>query len=400
MIKIDYRNLLTKPDLEKNEKKLNEIKNMPAPAFAATKPDLQRIASAIKKFKKFKNVILIANGGSRTSAFALYNSLADFRNKVRFKFVTSPEPEVIRRLKKNFFPKDTLVLAISKSGDNINSLEPLIALINYPVLVITGEKENTLRKIARQKKWDIVLHPEVGGRYSGMTTCGLVPATLMGLNIREIYAGAEDAYKKYGQKNGAERNDALKLAAYFNSLEGQKYTEIFSCVYSTSLFAFLPLMIQLIHESTGKNGKGQTIFGDSSPESQHHTNQRFFGGRKNVAALIMSVEKSAKDFQIKIPKDIQDIHFNGNPLKKLNNISAHDTLHFDMQGVLGNCIAKKIPAAVFSVDEVNPRSMGELMVFWQYFAMYSALLRGQNPFDQPEVEDSKKISLRLRMERK
>ncbi len=399
MIKIDYRHLQVKPNLKKYKKKLKEIQKMPAPAFETTKPKLNEIASKIKKYRKYKNVILIANGGSRTSAHAFYHALSDFRNKVNFEFLTSNEPGPILKIKKKYSPKDTLVLVVSKSGNTVNAIEPLMSFLNYPVLVIVGKTENVLRQIARRRKWEIIIHPEVSGRYSAMTNCGLVPAALMGLNLKDIYQGAQNGYKKYTNKIGLQKNNALRLALDLWDLEQKGFTEIFMSLYSTPLLGCFPILVPLFHESTGKNGKGHTVFGDISPEAQHHTIQRLFDGRRNVIAFFMSVEKSQKDFIYKIPKDLSNIDFYGYPLSKLNGLPASKTMYFDLQGVLHDCIDKKIPVAKLTVDQITPRSIGEFLVFWFYFSTYSAYLRSQDPFNQPGVEASKKISLKLRMER-
>lgn len=385
-------------DLEKKyERKLTEIRNYPKADFEKNKPDLTYIKNKLKKYKKYKNVILIANGGSRNSTWAFYKSLFEFRNKVNFEFLTSGEPEVIKNVKKRYSPKDTLVVAVSKSGTNINTLEPILLLLEYKILAITGEKGSKLEEIAKIKRWDIIIHPEVGGRYSGMTSCALAPAELMGLDIEEIYAGAKIGYKKYNNQNDLEKNEALKLALYFYELDQKGYTEIFSGIYSTALFGFLPLIVQLIHESEGKNGKGQTIFGDYSPESQHHTNQRFFGGKRNVVGLFMGVEKTKNDMEIKVPKEIRDIEFLGSPLSELNGNSAFKAMHYDMQGVIENAKNENIPAYELWISEISQKTIGEFMIFWQYFTMYSSIFREVNPFDQPEVEASKKIGFELRV---
>jgi glucose-6-phosphate isomerase len=232
-----------------------------------------------------------------------------------------------------------------------------------------------------------------------MTSCGLVPASLMGLDIFGIYKGARSGYEKFNNQVSAEENDTLKLALYLFELEQKGYGEIFSGIYSTALFGFFPLMVQLVHESTGKNGQGQTIYGDYSPESQHHTNQRFFGGKRNVVGLFVSQEKSKDDFEIEVPEELKKIPFKDGTLAGIDGNSARETMKFDMAGVIGNAKNKKIPVVEISVDEINPESVGEYMVFWQYFAMYSAFLRNQNPFDQPEVEDAKVLSFKLRTAR-
>lgn len=399
MLKVNYKHLLINIEEEKYQKKLDEIKNLPILDFEKIKPSLKYIKKESKKYRRFENIILVGNGGSKTSAWAFYNSLFEFRNGVNFEFLSSCEPELIREIRKKYSKKDTLVLVISKSGTNINSLEPLLLLLDYPVLVITGERGSKLSEIAKIKGWETIIHPEVGGRYSGLTSCGLVPAGLMGLDIKEIYAGAKAGHKKYSSRVGIEKNDALLLAMYLWELEKKGYVEIFSGIYSTALFGFFPLIVQLIHESTGKGGKGQTIFGDYSPESQHHTNQRFFGGKRNVAGLFMAVEKSKSDIKIKVSKAIGKVDISDQSLSKLDGLQASQAMHFDMRGVVENAKDKKIPVVEIWVSEVTEKNMGEFMVFWHYFSVYSSLLRNVNPFDQPEVEDSKAISFNLRMKR-
>lgn len=399
MLKINYQDLQINPDAQKYQKELHRIANSAAPAFETNQTDLKLLAKQVAKFKKYKNVILIANGGSRTSARAFFHGLSDFRNKVHFKFVTSPEPRVINALRKKYTKKDTLVLVISKSGDNINNIEPLLLLMDYPVLVITGTQKSPLREMAEKKKWTIIEHPEVGGRFSAITSCALIPALLMGLDAKKIIAGAKTGYQKYSNKIPLEKNDALNLALHFTELGNKGYAEIFTSIYSSSLVAILPLVIQLVHETYGKNGRGQTIFGDYSPESQHHTNQRFFGGPENVIGLFLSEARMEKDLKITVPAIFKKIIFRGHEMAKLNGTSTAQTLQFDKAGVLQNCREHKIPAVEVAIDKVTPENFAEMIVFWQYFAVYSAMLRNLNPFDQPEVEAAKKISLELRLKK-
>ena len=117
-------------------------------------------------------------------------------------------------------------MVISKSGSNINNLEPLLLLLDYKILTITGEKTNTLSEIAKKKKGEIIIHPEVEGRFSGMTSCALVPAYLMGLNIEKIYKGAKDGYKKYNSRMAWEKNEALKKN-HFSFLKYQQMLDMF-----------------------------------------------------------------------------------------------------------------------------------------------------------------------------
>lgn len=396
MLKVDFSQAGSELNIDSLKSVLEEIATQPATAFETTDPQLNSLVAACQPFLKYSNVILIGNGGSRNNAWSFYHALAAYRNQTHFEFLSSIEPDLVLSLKQKFTPKNTLILAISKSGNNINMLEPLLSFLEYPVLVISENKPNPLTQIAEMMSWTVIHHPNVSGRFSGFTSCALVPAILMGLDPQVIYQGAKEAFEQYSTNQLINSNDALKLAAWYFQLEQQGISEIFASIYSTPLSQLLPLFVQLIHESSGQKGKGQSIFGDYSPESQHHTNQRLFGGPKNMLATFIIPQQPQKDFSITVPDSIQQIMMDNQPLTVLNGNSAFNSLRHDYQGVLEHCTEKSIPAFTISPEEITPKTVGELIAFFYYVAYYSALLRSQDPFDQPEVERAKKISFALR----
>lgn len=370
------------------------------PSFQTHKPNYNKIARTCKPYQKYKNIIVIANGGSRTSALAYYQALQTKRNKKDVFFLSTMEPQLITELKKKYRPKDTLVMPISKSGTNLDVLEPLTAFWDeYKILPVTSPHKGTLCEVAKKRKWDILEHPEVGGRYSGRSECAYGIAYLMGLDIKAIDKAANIAYKDYGYRANLKQNQAFLSALYCYLLERKGYTEIFAPIYSFEYAGFLPLMIQLIHESTGKGGRGQTIFGDMAPESQHHTNQRFFGGRKNVLGFFIVNDRFMQQNKManKIPEDLRDVPLRDGILSDIHKVPFDAGLHFDYQGVRENAEARGIPHIVMTVKDTSYESVGWFLSFWHYFTVYSALLRNQNPFDQPEVEAAKQISFEKRI---
>lgn len=399
MLKTDFS--ADVPQLEKTENaaRLEEIRKMALPDFLRHAADPFYIRECAAKIAGYKNIVLIGNGGSRTSAWAFYNAFFLERNAVHFEFLSSAEPELIEDIRRRLPVEETLLLAVSKSGTNINMLEPLLALEGYRAAVITEDNGNVLSQIAAIKGFARFDHPEVGGRFSGLTSCALIPAAAMGLDIEAILEGAKRAYADFAFSRDLEENAALRFSASLLALEKNGYTELFASIYSSRLHAFLPLIIQLLHESVGKEGAGQTVYGDYSPESQHHTNQRFFGGRRNVAGILMEVEKSSCDFPIRIGQDLSELEVAGRKLSELDGESALSTMHHDLKGVLGHAAEKKIPAIKISLGQFTPESAGYFMAFWQMVALYSAALSGVDPFNQPEVERSKQLSFALRTKR-
>ena len=150
-------------------------------------------------------------------------------------------------------------------------------------------------------------------------------------------------------------------------------------------------MVQLLHETTGKGGLGQTIYGDLGPETQHHTNQRFFGGRKNVMGFfVVNEEPFARTIpMVKIPVSLRELPIRDGKLGDLDGVPFGKGLQYDYEGTRDEATAKNIPHLTVRLKDASPFSVGFFLSFLHYFSVYSALLRNQNPFDQPEVEGAK-----------
>ena len=175
---------------------------------------------------------------------------------------------------------------------------------------------------------------------------------------------------------------------------------MFMPVYDEHLFPFTSLIVQLCHESFGKDGEGQTYFAHQAPESQHHTNQRFFGGRKNIAGFFLATEKPLYDLTTTIPDNAKALSFKESTLGVLDGIPLSVSLSSELNGTLEDAKLKNIPVAIQQISHRTASEMGELLAFWQLYAVYSSLLRNVDPFDQPQVESSKKISFDKRLQYK
>lgn len=393
MLKIDYHlpYLPSSTILEK----INNIKETNQYSFATHQPDIDNIKKACEPMQKYNNIIIIGNGGSRNNTLAYIESLRDYRNQKNVYFLSTNEPDEIIYLKKKCSKEDTIIIPVSKSGTNVDALIPLTAFWDYPVLAVTGSQNSLLLEIAQQQNWAIYEHPAVGGRFTGRTSCAFVPLTLAGINIDEINNGCQSIYPDC-QSLDVQTNPALKLAAYHYENDLKGFSEIFFSSYSQKLFGFYQIAVQLIHESTGKGGKGQTIFGDVAPENQHHTGQRFFGGRKNVIGWYLRVEEQDNPLEkISIPTELQNLKLRDGLFGVYQDKTYQETLQYDYQGNQTNALEFKIPHTTMVIDKVTPYSMGELMGFLQYYTVYSALLRDQDPFDQPQVERSKQVAFEL-----
>ncbi len=359
------------------------------PNFLDYKPDFVLLEKLTKKYAGHKKMIVIGHGGSITTFAGLYGALKA-KSKKQVYLVSTNDPDYLSEVKAQTNPHDTIVVAVSKSGETVTQLEALLQFTAYPMVIVTGAA-GPLAEIAHKLNAETIVHPPIGGRYSGFTEATLVPAALCDFDCEKIFNGGQTVLQQFN-----ETNFAFEAASIFNRLEGQGIVDVFIAFYSSRLFPFANLIVQLCHESFGKEGKGQTYFAHEAPESQHHTNQRFFGGRKNIAGIFVSSQKSQTDLQTAVPDALQQIPLKDQTLTTLNGIPLQDALQFEREATLADAQLQNIPLAEIILEDISEHHLGELIAFWQLYAVYSSLLRAVNPYDQPQVEASKKISFAKR----
>lgn len=396
-VNVDIMN--SRVDLAKVSDRLNDISNMEIPPFVSCVPDIEKMIGECKGIMHYKKVIIIGNGGSVNNTRAFYEAVPIGKE---FYFATTMEPDFLNFLLKKCPKEETIVIPVSKSGTTTGVLETLMFFINheYDICAITSP-EGTLFDLCQRRGYNVIEHPPVGGRYSARTSCAMAPAYLMGYNLHELEEGFKQAYENNSKEKGIDENPALRLAVALYLLEEEGKTDVFMPVYSMTYSAFLPIIIQLCHESFGKDGKGQSFFGDIAPESQHHTNQRFFGGKQNICGMFVHVKnQSDANISVEVPEDIKDVGLRGGNLDTISGVPYKKALEFEFKGTYEDAVSKNIPVCAVDIEDSSYKTIGEFMGFLQYFAVYSSILRCVNPYDQPQVEDSKNLSFRMRQDYK
>ncbi|MCL5666976.1 MAG: hypothetical protein M1383_04375 [Patescibacteria group bacterium] len=360
------------------------------PEFVKYVPDLQKINKIASEHAQYQNILIIGHGGSVNPFYGLYEALK-YQAKKQVFILNTVDPDYIFELKQKLQPENTLVIPISKSGETVTLMEALAQFLNYPLLFITG-KSSPLRAIAEKIKAPTVFHPPIGGRYTGLTEVALLPLAIAGIGAEDVYQGAKNFYQLYEKDNLAWR-----AASTFWQLEQQGYVDVFMPFYSHNLFPFSNIIVQLCHESFGKAKKGQTYFAHEAPESQHHTNQRFFGGQKNIAGFFVGSNTFLHQASADYPPSLHSVQLKSHALFDISKIPLEKSMEFELQGTMEDARINGIPLAHLSISGFSSSEIGGLMAFWQLYAVYSSALRKVDPFDQPQVENSKKISFTKRL---
>ncbi len=345
--------------------------------------DLQKLEEEIKKISPTtKNIIVVGNGGSITSFDAYRHALLPEKLTDS---VWTMDPQYLKKIKSKYSPEDTIVVSVSKSGNTLGQIESLLYFKEFPVVVVTNLEGGTMLEIAKKMNWAVIEHPTVGGRFSGGTSSTFVSAALCGIDIKGIQEGMDSGYKNL-------KNEAYTLSKYYFDKESDGYNEVYVTCYSESLAGFENLIVQLMHESACKDGKGQTFYFAMGPEAQHHTNQRFLGGKDNVIGTFITSNSGSSE-KIEVPKEIAEVNYKGEKLAFVDQVKYEDALDAEYLGTKGDADEKNVPNVTLSINEISPKTVGELTAFWHLVAFYSSILRDVNPFDQPAVERSKNITM-------
>ncbi len=378
--------------LGRKDREVEKLSQTDEPEFVKYDPDIETLRKVAEK-QDYENLGVIGNGGSITSFRAFYYLFIDETHK-NVRLVTTNDPDYLLRTAKDVRPEDTLVISISKSGETTSVLESTLFFMDreYDVIGVT-QAGTPLAELLDSQEMHWQPYPELSGRFSGLAETALFPASVAGLEAGEIREGAEKMYEKLSPSK--EFNPAANMAGALKHAEEENHTEVFTGFYSSRMFGFYPLLVQLMHETVCKEGKGQTFFGDLGPEFQHHTVQRIFGGRQNIVPMFITTKNHERS-DIFVPEDARNIDLRGRPLGDLDGLELQNGLKAEQSGLEKALEEEEIPYLNVKLTQLNYKAAGELMAFMQYLAYYSARIRNVEPFTQPDVEKSKEYGFEER----
>ncbi|HEX2229009.1 MAG TPA: bifunctional transaldolase/phosoglucose isomerase, partial [Candidatus Binatia bacterium] len=213
-----------------------------------------------------RHVVLLGMGGSSLAPEVFQQTFGNKEGYPALMVLDSTHPAAVRAVESQVELGHTIFVVSSKSGTTTetNSFffyfwEKLKQLKDEPGqhFVAITDPRTPLESMARERRFraTFAAPEEVGGRYSALTVFGLVPAALVGVDVREILTRARRMSKACGASVAASDNPGLVLGAALTELTLAKRDKV-TFVCSPSLSAFPAWAEQLIAESTGKDRKG------------------------------------------------------------------------------------------------------------------------------------------------
>jgi glucose-6-phosphate isomerase len=231
-------------------------------------------------------------------------------------------------------------------------------------------------------------HPTgIGGRYSVLSMVGVLPALLMGLDVKALRAGAAAALDQVLNAKSAADAPAATGAALHHALasEDRLHTTVL-WPYADQLAVFGGWWRQLWAESLGKDGKGSTPVSVLGPVDQHSQLQLFRDGPGNALFTLLSVDTKGKGPAVPRAraKALKLNYLAGKRLGDLVDAEARATAQTLFKN--GRCV-RQIHLA--KVDEFH---MGALMMHFMLETIIMGRLMGVDPFNQPGVEEGKVLA--------
>ena len=355
--------------------------------------DLAEIEQLSKRIKSsFKKVVILGVGGSSLGGKTL-NAIQN-NPEIETIFLESIDSNTIQKNLHQIDLKTSCFVVVSKSGETVETICQTLIIIekfkaaniqdfNKNFIFITEDKESTASKIAKELGSEVYFHPkDIGGRFSYLSIVGLLPACLVGLDIRKIRLGAKTTLENFLTQN-AQESALLKACALQLYLSDKGFSNNVVMPYIDNLKDFTDWYRQLLAESLGKNGFGLTPINSMGTIDQHSQLQLYLDGLEDKFFTFITSENHPFDFAV---KDLPNCasKFGGKNLNQILQIEQNTTIE-----VLDN---KNLPIRILEINKIDEETLSALMMHMFLETIIIAGAKAINPFDQPAVELRKTLA--------
>lgn len=273
------------------------------------------------------------------------------------------------------------------------SHSPLINQLTIPVTGETGKLRDLCRAqgITDSEIFDI---PEsVGGRYSVFTPVGLLPAAIMGLDVRALLLGAAAMTRRFLEEP-FETNPVLQFAAvnFLMNTARNKPIRVLS-IWSKKLEVLGQWYDQLLSESLGKQSQGPTPITAVQTRDLHSRGQQHQEGSRDKVINNLFVRSTKSP-----PIMVGMADFDQDELNDYSRKGIPDIMEAAFRGTNLAYDAVARPTADIVMPVLTEHTIGQLMQMFMLATVVEGRLMGINPYGQPGVEAYKHNMKSLLME--
>ncbi|MBQ0099607.1 MAG: glucose-6-phosphate isomerase [Firmicutes bacterium] len=377
--------------------------------------DIIKTAKDVRK--KFDNFVVLGIGGSALGPTAVFTALCHLRhNELPKKIRKAPklyvednvDPERMNALLDVLDLEKTCFNVITKSGATSETMSQYLIIMDIlkkkfgknakeHMIATTSLSRGNLIKIAKEEGLKTFYIPDgVGGRFSELCPVGLLPAAVVGVDIKAMLKGAKDMDKICMIKDYT-KNPALMTALleYLSMKKGKNISVMMP--YADSLKYIADWYCQLWGESLGKSvdKDGNNVFVGQTPvkalgvTDQHSQVQLYREGPFDKVITIIGVENFRNNCTISQGcENIPDVNFLcGHTMGELINTERKATEY-------ALTTAHRLNYTIM-LPEVNAYTIGALLYMFEMETAFCGAMLNIDTFNQPGVEGGKNATYAL-----
>jgi glucose-6-phosphate isomerase len=364
--------------------------------------DLDALAPLAERLSMCNDVVVLGTGGSslggKTLAALTDASYLERLGRPRLHFMDNVDPASFAALVATIAPRRTVLLTISKSGSTAETLTQLLTLLptfraglgaalGQALVAITEPTDNPLRRLVGRLGGTLIDHdPLIGGRYSVLSSVGLLPTMVAGLDAAAVRRGADQVLAPIIA--GAAPKDVPAACGAALAIAGAEAGLGITVLmpYADRLEEFGMWYRQLWAESLGKQGKGTTPIRAMGTVDQHSQLQLYLDGPRDKLFTVLSAPTAG----IGVPVSAG---FADDPrLDYLVGRSLGDLLDAETQATVETLARNQRPVREIKMTRIDESTMGALFMHFMIETILAADLIGVDPFDQPAVEQGKVLT--------
>jgi glucose-6-phosphate isomerase len=313
----------------------------------------------------FTTAVVMGMGGSSLAPEVLHRTFGTSEGWLDLRILDSTDPVAVTATIDGVDALSTLFIIASKSGTTTEPLafqaaawrrieEALEAQDAHQspgtMMAAITDPGKSVESIPHHRDLrEVFLNPsDVGGRYSALTYVGLVPASLIGLDLDALLASAEAMLGRCREPDAA-RNPGLSLGLALGTLAREGRDKL-TFLADGELASFGSWAEQLIAESTGKHGVGIVPI-DLEPLGRPDS----YGADRVFVRLALA----------------------GNGTGPVDDL-------LDQLAAAGHPVVR--------IDVADLIDVAAEFVRWEVATAVAGAVLGIDPFDQPNVEEAKELT--------
>ncbi|NIM92509.1 MAG: bifunctional transaldolase/phosoglucose isomerase [Anaerolineales bacterium] len=324
--------------------------------------DVERLETFVESVRidEYTHAVLLGMGGSSLAPEVFRRTFGVGYGYLDLTVLDSTDPDAVLTVRESLDLEHTLFIVATKSGGTVETLSLFKYFYNEVVaqlgkdqagehFVAITDPGTQLVGLADRYKFRSIFQndPNIGGRYSALSYFGLVPAALLGVNLRKLLDSALTATYSCDSCLHVNENPGAVLGVILGELakEGRDKATF---IISHTIASFGDWVEQLIAESTGKEGNGiLPVVGEPIGSMTEYGKDRFF--------IYIRLEGQG-DFD----NHIEELYKSGHPVVQVRIHDLYD--------------------------------LGGQFFIWEMATAVASQRLNVNPFDQPNVEAAKVLA--------